>query len=103
MTVIDEAATGGHAPARQRIRLSEREREVLTTYVLGSTVTATATEHFIGEATVRTHYRRVVERYAAVGRPVGNRVQLLLLMIADGWIDLDDALRRTDQATGAMQ
>ncbi|BDH55256.1 LuxR C-terminal-related transcriptional regulator [Tsukamurella sp. PLM1] len=103
MTVIDDVRTGGHAPERQRIRMSAREREVLTTYVLGATVTVTAAEHFIGEATVRTHYRRVVERYAAVGRPVGNRVQLLLLMVADGWIDLDDALRRIDQATGAMQ
>ncbi|WP_345312709.1 LuxR C-terminal-related transcriptional regulator [Gordonia alkaliphila] len=72
-----------------RVQISRREREVLTTYVLGATVDETADEHFVAASTVRTHYRRATQRYSAAGRPVLNKTQLLLQMIADGWIEVN--------------
>ena len=77
-------------PAAGRVSLSPREREVLTTYVLGATVEETAAEHFVATSTVRTHYRRVTTRYTEAGRPVSNKSQLLLRMVADGWVTLHD-------------
>ena len=78
------------APARpEPVPMTDRERAVITTYVLGATVADTAAEHFIAEATVRTHYRRVARRYNDAGRSAANKSQLLLCMVADGWISLD--------------
>lgn len=75
---------------RGAVPLSPREREILGTYVLGATVEQTAAEHYVAGSTVRTHYRRVTARYAVAGRPVTNKAQLLLHMVADGWIDLPE-------------
>ena len=75
-----------------RVAMSPREQEVLATYVLGATVAETAAEHFIAECTVRTHYRRVSRRYEQSGRAVANKAQLLLAMVADGWLRLDGSL-----------
>lgn len=77
------------------VPLSPREQEVLATYVLGDTVKETAAIHFIAECTVRTHYRRVTRRYEDAGRPVANKSQLLLAMVADGWLRLDGSLGNT--------
>ncbi|MFT3660680.1 MAG: LuxR C-terminal-related transcriptional regulator [Gordonia sp. (in: high G+C Gram-positive bacteria)] len=75
---------------RGAIAMSPRERAVLATYVLGATVNETAEQHFVATSTVRTHYRRVAGRYNEAGRPAGNKAQLLLQMVADGWIRLPD-------------
>ncbi|MGV9671647.1 LuxR C-terminal-related transcriptional regulator [Gordonia sp. NPDC003504] len=98
---IDVADTGRSAPliagfladlAENRqprtgaIRMTERERQILTTYALGATMSTTAATHHIAESTVREHYRRVVQRYNDAGRPIGNKAQLLLRLMADGWV-----------------
>ena len=70
------------------MRLTDRERDVMTTYVMGATVSETASKHFIAEATVRTHYQRVTRRYEEAGRAAANKSQLLVRMVADGWIEL---------------
>lgn len=70
-----------------RIHLSHREREVLGTYTMGATVTETAAIHFIAASTVKAHYRRVVAKYEAAGRIVENKAQLMVELIADGWLD----------------
>lgn len=72
------------------VHITHRELEVLRTYLLGATSKATAQAHFIGQSTVKTHYKRVTQRYAEAGRPVSNKAQLLRQMVADGWIDPDD-------------
>ncbi|MBA5846730.1 helix-turn-helix transcriptional regulator [Gordonia amicalis] len=69
-----------------RVRVTEREREILQTYTLGSTLRETSQTHQIAESTVREHYRRVVRRYEEAGRPIGNKAQLLLEFMADGWV-----------------
>jgi DNA-binding CsgD family transcriptional regulator len=73
-------------PRTATVRMTERERQILTTYALGATMSATAAAHHIAESTVREHYRRVVQRYNDAGRPIGNKAQLLLRMMADGWV-----------------
>ncbi|WP_341258490.1 MULTISPECIES: helix-turn-helix transcriptional regulator [Gordonia] len=78
----------GRAPRRAPVRLTDRERDVMTTYVMGATVSETASKHFIAEATVRTHYQRVTRRYEEAGRAAANKSQLLVRMVADGWIEL---------------
>ncbi|MFW0795289.1 LuxR C-terminal-related transcriptional regulator [Gordonia sp. CPCC 205515] len=72
-----------------RVHLSPREQEVVVTYTLGATVKETARLHYIAETTVRSHFRRVMIRYAEAGRPVSNKSQLLIQLIADGWVDRD--------------
>ena len=83
---ILHATLGSAGPVRDRVHITPREREVLRTYLLGSTVAETAAEHGICHSTVKAHYRRVANRYLLADRPVNNRVQLLLEMVADGWI-----------------
>lgn len=77
-------------PKPLRVRLSEREREVVGAYVLGATVEQTAQRFFISGNTVRAHYRRVIERYQHAGMSVANKSQLLVRLLADGWIGPDD-------------
>ncbi|WP_345314373.1 helix-turn-helix transcriptional regulator [Gordonia alkaliphila] len=72
------------------VKMSRREQEVLTTYVMGSTVEEAAAQHYLATSTVRTHYRRATNRYTAAGRPVANKAHLLLQMVADGWIQLPE-------------
>jgi len=72
--------------ATEPVHVTPRELEVLTTYIMGTTMSATAKKHFIAESTVRAHYRRVTDRYSLATRPVNNKAQLLLALIADGWI-----------------
>ena len=84
------AALAGRSESAQprvpRIHLTEREREILTAYVLGATLRETARRFFIAESTAREHYRRVRQRYLNAGRPVSNKAELLLALIADGWV-----------------
>ncbi|MGW0039415.1 LuxR C-terminal-related transcriptional regulator [Gordonia sp. NPDC003376] len=81
------AVAGPGPQASGRVHLSDRECEVVATYVLGATVRETASRHYIAESTVRTHLRRVMDRYVCAGRPVNNKSQLLIELITDGWVD----------------
>lgn len=78
---------GKRISVSERVHLSRREHEVVAAYTLGATVRETAIRHFISESTVRSHFRRVMRRYADAGRPVNNKTQLLLELIADGWVE----------------
>lgn len=79
-------------PSVVPVDMTEREQEVLASYVLGDTVKETAAKYFIAESTVRTHYQRVTQRYEDSGRHVANKAQLLLAMLADGWLRVDGSL-----------
>ena len=70
-----------------RVHLGRREREVMTTYALGATIYQTARRHAISESTVRSHFRRAAGRYTQAGRTVNNKSQLLIELMADGWIE----------------
>lgn len=81
-TTADQRSTAGG----RRVPLTPRELEVVSTYVLGATAAQTAARHFVAKTTVKTHVNRVAARYADAGRPTANSTQLLLEMMADGWI-----------------
>lgn len=81
-------AVAPRAEHEGRVHVTFREREVVGAYVLGAKVKEVADRSFIAESTVKAHYRRVAARYNAAQRPVKNKTQLLLEMLADGWIDL---------------
>lgn len=84
----------GPHPVKSRVRLSQREREVLETYTLGATVGETSAQHFISNHTVRSHYRRVTRRYRDADRPVSNKTALLKELIEDGWVSREKLRKR---------
>lgn len=96
--ILVELFQGSHTDAPPPIHITHRELEVLTTYIMGSTMSATAKHYFIAESTVRAHYRRVSARYAAAGREVGNKAQLLLALVADGLISPRELLEQSRTA-----
>ena len=77
-----------------RVHLSRRELEIVTSYTLGTTVRNTASAHFVAESTVRTHIQRVMTRYREAGRLVNNKSQLLVELLSDGWIHRSQLHRR---------
>ncbi|MCX2966867.1 LuxR C-terminal-related transcriptional regulator [Gordonia aquimaris] len=94
---MPSAVASSTAPrALSRVHVTARELEVLTTYLTGATITETARHHFLAESTVRTHYRRVSDRYTDAGRSIGNRVRLLLALVADGYIEPSNLLHAAD-------
>ena len=86
---------GSAAVSTAPVHVTPRELEVLTTYIMGATMTATAKHHFIAESTVRAHYRRVADRYALAEREVGNKAQMLLALVTDGLISPTELLAKT--------
>ena len=76
----------GEVITRTPVHVTERELEILRTYTLGATLRQTSRQHQIAESTVREHYRRVARRYEDAGLPVGNKAQMLLRLMADGWV-----------------
>ncbi|WP_186349720.1 hypothetical protein [Gordonia spumicola] len=64
---------------------TRRERTLLATYFSGFTVAYTARLHVVDEATFRSHYYRVANRYREPETPTTTR-WLLERMMRDGWI-----------------
>jgi len=73
-------------PVPGQVELTHREIQVVGHYALGATRAATAAKFFIAGDTVKTHFDRVKGKYALAGRPVSNKAQVLVAMMADGWI-----------------
>ncbi|GAB19687.1 putative LuxR family transcriptional regulator [Gordonia effusa NBRC 100432] len=87
--------------ANPRVHLTERELQVLKTYVSGETIAATAINYGITESTVREHYRRVKIRYARAGRTVSNKAHMLLALVDDGWLTTNIAAKTQQIAESA--
>ena len=79
--VIDNVARHAPQPADVEAvtRLSEREREVLRLIADGLTNTEIAQELFLGEATVKTHVARVLQKL-----PARDRVQAVIIAYRSG-------------------
>jgi DNA-binding NarL/FixJ family response regulator len=73
-----------------RIKLSEREREVLVAWFQTESKEAVGKRLFIAPTTVRTHLQRARAKYAGVGRPAPTKSALLARAIEDGILSLDD-------------
>lgn len=71
-----------------RPRLSAREVEVLNLLHQGLITKQAARRLQVSESTVKEHLKRIRQKYAALGRSVTTRVQLLQVAERDGFIDL---------------
>jgi DNA-binding NarL/FixJ family response regulator len=67
--------------------LTPREALVLQAVAAGRGDKQIAAELVIGQSTVKEYLKRIRRKYAEAGRPVGNRVELLVRAIEDGHVD----------------
>lgn len=73
-----------------RIKLSEREKQVLVAWFQTESKELVAKRLFIAPTTVRTHLQRARAKYASVGRPAPTKSALLARAIEDGILSLKD-------------
>lgn len=73
-----------------RIKLSDREKEVLIAWFQTESKDAVGQRLYIAPTTVRTHLQRARAKYANVGRPAPTKSALLARAIEDGILSLDD-------------
>lgn len=73
-----------------RIKLSEREKEVLVAWFQTESKDLVGKRLYIAPTTVRTHLQRARAKYAAVGRPAPTKSALLARAIEDGILSLHD-------------
>ncbi|GAB2657276.1 hypothetical protein GCM10027169_20980 [Gordonia jinhuaensis] len=73
-----------------RPRLSEREIEVLRTWLSVDTKGEVSELLFISLGTVNTHLTRIRVKYSEVGRPAPTKAALVARAIQDGIVDLDE-------------
>lgn len=86
MYTMDEAATGRAV----RPTLTEREVEVLRTWLICDTKEAAGRILFIAPATVSTHIVRIRDKYEVVGRTANTKAALLARALQDGLITVDE-------------
>lgn len=72
-----------------RTNLSQREKEVLISWLQTESKELVAKRFGIAPATVRTHLQRIREKYEAVGRRAPTKSALLARAIEDGLLSLD--------------
>ena len=75
-----------------RIKLSQREKEVLIAWFQTESKELVGTRLYIAPTTVRTHLQRARAKYAGVGRPAPTKSALLARAIEDGLLSLNDLL-----------
>ena len=73
-----------------RIKLSEREKEVLRAWFQTESKELVGKRLFIAPTTVRTHLQRARAKYAAVGRPAPTKSALLARAVEDGILSLNE-------------
>ncbi|MEZ0340122.1 response regulator [Mycobacterium sp. pV006] len=73
-----------------RIKLTEREKQVLVAWFQTESKELVAKRLFIAPTTVRTHLQRARAKYASVGRPAPTKSALLARAIEDGILSLND-------------
>lgn len=73
-----------------RIKLSEREKQVLVAWFQTESKELVGKRLFIAPTTVRTHLQRARAKYASVGRPAPTKSALLARAIEDGILSLND-------------
>lgn len=73
-----------------RIKLSEREIEVLRAWFQTESKELVGKQLYIAPTTVRTHLQRARAKYAAVGRPAPTKSALLARAVEDGILSLNE-------------
>ncbi|WAC55801.1 helix-turn-helix transcriptional regulator [Gordonia sp. SL306] len=77
-------------PTRRRPGLTDREIQVLRTWLLTDSKICVAEELSISIGTVNTHLTRIRAKYTAVGRTARTKAALAARAIQDGILALDD-------------
>jgi DNA-binding NarL/FixJ family response regulator len=70
-----------------RPHLTDREVEVLGLLFEGLVTKQVARKLELQESTVKEHLKRIRGKYAALGRPVSTRVELIQRAMEDGYVD----------------
>lgn len=73
-----------------RVRLSEREREVLIAWFQTESKELVGQRLYLAPATVRTYLQRARAKYALVGRPASTKSALLARAIEDGLLSVGE-------------
>lgn len=76
-----------HSSRNARPRLTAREVEVLTLLYRGMVSKQVARQLDLAESTIKEHLKRIRGKYAALGRPVKTRIELLQRAVEDGYVD----------------
>ena len=71
----------------RRPTLTPRELQVAVAWVLHDTKEQVAKDLYLSASTVKTNIQRTRQKYAALGRPAGTQVMLLIRLVQDGVID----------------
>jgi DNA-binding CsgD family transcriptional regulator len=84
------AAAASAIAERPKPRLSDREIEVLRTWLDLDSKSEVAKALYISLGTVNTHLARIRVKYTDVGRPASTKAALVARAIQDGLVSLDD-------------
>ncbi|MBY4130882.1 LuxR family transcriptional regulator [Rhodococcus fascians] len=71
-------------------RLSAREIEVLTAWLISDSKAEASRSLYLSMGTVNTHLTRIRAKYSAVGRSAPTKATLLARALQDGLIDIDE-------------
>ncbi|MDR2279605.1 MAG: LuxR C-terminal-related transcriptional regulator [Gordonia sp. (in: high G+C Gram-positive bacteria)] len=78
------------APELPRPTLTDREVEVLRTWLMVDSKPACGQELHISLGTVNTHLTRIRAKYAEIGRPASTKAALVARAIQDDIIDIEE-------------
>lgn len=104
---VHEIADGGEAvsaemlialsaAAEGRPDLARRQEEVLVRYTSSDAKLPTVARQLgMKPETLKTHLRRIKEKYAAVGRPASTRLELYRRAVEDGYLPPDPPSQRS--------
>ncbi len=85
-----EMLIGLSGAVSRRPELSDRQQEVLIRYTSSDAKLPTVARQLGMQAeTLKTHLRRIKEKYAAVDRPVSTRLELYRRAVEDGFVPTD--------------
>ena len=87
LTVVREEPA---APKLPQPMLTEREVEVLRTWLMLDSKPAVAEALFISLGTVNTHLTRIRAKYAELGRAASTKAALVARAIQDDIVDIDE-------------
>jgi DNA-binding NarL/FixJ family response regulator len=86
------AAAREHQRTMGTLSLSDREKQVLLSWLQTDSKNDVAAALHISPATVRTHLQRMRAKYVAAGRPAPTKSALLARAMEDGIVGLNDLL-----------
>lgn len=90
MATVDTIAGGTTAPELPRPALTDREVEVLRTWLMVDSKPACGQELHISLGTVNTHLTRIRAKYSEIGRPASTKAALVARAIQDDIIDIEE-------------